>query len=147
MARRLGFVLLILTALLGASPASAQAGGQVTGVWLTQAGDARVRVSKCGGGICGVIVWLRVPIDPATGKPQIDDKNPNPALARRRMIGLPLFTGMRPVGPNKWSGQIYDADDGKTYASSVSVAGPDSLRVEGCVGAFCGGETWSRAGR
>ena len=147
MACRLGFVLLILTALLGASPASAQAGGQVTGVWLTQAGDARVRVSKCGGGICGVIVWLRVPIDPATGKPQIDDKNPNPALARRPMIGLRLFTGMRPVGPNKWSGQIYDADDGKTYASSVSVAGPDSLRVEGCVGAFCGGETWSRAGR
>jgi uncharacterized protein (DUF2147 family) len=147
MACRLGFVLLILTALLGASPASAQAGGQVTGVWLTQAGDARVRVSKCRGGICGVIVWLRVPIDPATGKPQIDDKNPNPALARRPMIGLPLFTGMRPVGPNKWSGQIYDADDGKTYASSVSVAGPDSLRVEGCVGAFCGGETWSRAGR
>jgi uncharacterized protein (DUF2147 family) len=147
MACRLGFVLLILMALLGASPASAQAGGQVTGVWLTQAGDARVRVSKCGGGICGVIVWLRVPIDPATGKPQIDDKNPNPALARRPMIGLPLFTGMRPVGPNKWSGQIYDADDGKTYASSVSVAGPDSLRVEGCVGAFCGGETWSRAGR
>jgi uncharacterized protein (DUF2147 family) len=147
MACRLGFVLLILTALLGASPASAQAGGQVTGVWLTQAGDARVRVSKCGGGICGVIVWLRVPIDPATGKPQIDDKNPNPALARRPMIGLRLFTGMRPVGPNKWSGQIYDADDGKTYASSVSVAGPDSLRVEGCVGALCGGETWSRAGR
>ena len=147
MACRLGFVLLILTALLGASPASAQAGGQVTGVWLTQAGDARVRVSKCGGGICGVIVWLRVPIDPATGKPQIDDKNPNPALARRPMIGLPLFTGMRPAGPNKWSGQIYDADDGKTYASSVSVAGPDSLRVEGCVGALCGGETWSRAGR
>jgi uncharacterized protein (DUF2147 family) len=147
MACRLGFVLLILTALLGASPASAQAGGEVTGVWLTQAGDARVRVSKCRGGICGVIVWLRVPIDPATGKPQIDDKNPNPALARRPMIGLPLFTGMRPVGPNKWSGQIYDADDGKTYASSVSVAGPDSLRVEGCVGAFCGGETWSRAGR
>lgn len=147
MACRLGFVLLILTALLGASPASAQAGGQVTGVWLTQAGDARVRVSKCGGGICGVIIWLRVPINPATGKPQIDDKNPNPALARRPMIGLRLFTGMRPVGPNKWSGQIYDADDGKTYASSVSVAGPDSLRIEGCVGALCGGETWSRAGR
>jgi uncharacterized protein (DUF2147 family) len=147
MACRLGFVLLILTAFLRASPASAQADAEVTGVWLTQAGDARVRVSKCGGGICGVIVWLRQPIDPATGKPAIDDKNPNPALARRPMIGLPLFTGMRPAGPNKWSGQIYDADDGRSYSSSVSVAGRDSLRVEGCVGAFCGGETWSRAGR
>ena len=147
MARRLGFVLAILIGLLGAPPAKAQAGGEVTGIWLTQAGDARVRVSKCGGGICGVIVSLRDPINAATGKPEVDDKNPNPALARRPMIGLPLFSGMRPVGPNKWSGQIYNADDGNSYASSVSVAGPDSLRVEGCVGALCGGETWTRSGR
>jgi hypothetical protein len=49
MAWRLGLVLLMLTALLGAPPARAQAGGEVTGIWLTQAGDARVRVSKCGG--------------------------------------------------------------------------------------------------
>jgi len=27
------------------------------------------------------------------------------------------------------------------------VAGPDTLRVEGCVGALCGGETWTRVGR
>jgi uncharacterized protein (DUF2147 family) len=147
MACRVGFVLAILTALLGAPPAKAQAGGEVAGIWLTQAGDARVRVSKCGAGICGVIVWLRDPINATTGKPEVDDKNPNPALARRPMIGLPLFTGMRPVGPNKWSGQIYNADDGKTYASSISVAGPESLRVEGCVGPLCGGETWSRARR
>jgi uncharacterized protein (DUF2147 family) len=147
MACRLGFVLAILTALLGAPTAKAQAGGEVTGIWLTQAGDARVHVSKCGAGICGVIVWLRDPINATTGKPEVDDKNPNPALARRPMIGLRLFSGMRPVGPNKWSGQIYNADDGNTYASSISVAGPDSLRVEGCVGALCGGETWSRSGR
>ena len=144
---RLRLVLAILTALLGAPTAKAQTGAEVTGIWLTQAADARVRVSKCGGGICGVIVWLRDPIDPVTGKPAVDDKNPNPALARRPMIGLRLFSGMRPVGPNKWSGQIYHADDGNTYASSISVAGPDSLRVEGCVGALCGGETWSRSGR
>ena len=25
--------------------------------------------------------------------------------------------------------------------------GPDTLRVEGCVGALCGGENWTRAGR
>ena len=48
-----------LLAMSGASPARAQAGGEVTGIWLTQAGDAKVRVSKCGGGICGVVVWLR----------------------------------------------------------------------------------------
>ena len=109
--------------------------------------DAKVRVSKCGGAICGVVIWLKDPINPATGKPFVDDKNPNPALAKRPMIGLPLFYGMRPAGPNKWSGQIYNADDGNTYASNISVSGPGILKVEGCVGALCGGETWSRSAR
>ena len=147
MAFRFWSVLVVLTALLAAPIAKSQTVGQSTGIWLTQAGDARVRVSKCGGGLCGVIVGLKDPINPATGKPQVDDKNPNPALARRPMIGLPLFSGMRPSGPNQWSGQIYNADDGKSYVSHISVSGPDTLRVEGCVGALCGGETWTRVGR
>jgi uncharacterized protein (DUF2147 family) len=147
MACRFGIVFAILAAFCAAAPAKAQAGGGPDGIWLTQAGDAKVRVSRCGGGICGVVVWLKDPIDPATGKPQVDDKNPNPALQRRPIIGLALFSGMRAAGPNKWSGRIYNAHDGKSYASTVSVAGPGKLRVEGCVGTFCGGEDWTRTSR
>lgn len=148
MIRKLGSIIVFGLAMLLVAPAArAQGAGEPTGIWMTQAGDARVRVSKCGGGLCGVIVGLRDPIDPATGKPQVDNKNPNPALANRPMIGLPLFQGMQPSGPGKWSGRIYNADDGSTYASSVSMAGPDTLHVEGCVGALCGGENWSRVGR
>jgi uncharacterized protein (DUF2147 family) len=143
----LGVLVAGLALLLDAPVARAQTAGEVSGIWLTQAGDAKVRVSKCGGGICGVIVWLKAAIDPATGKPAVDDKNPNPSLARRPMIGLPLFMGMQPSGPNKWSGQIYNADDGNSYVSNVSLAGLDSLRVEGCVGMLCGGETWSRSSK
>jgi uncharacterized protein (DUF2147 family) len=147
MAFRLGFIVVMLTALLGPLPARAQAGGEVSGIWLTQAGDAKVQVSRCGGGICGVVVWLKDPLD-ANGKPQVDDKNHNPAVAKRRIIGLPLFSSMRSSGPGKWSGQIYNADDGNTYASNVTVTGPDTLKVEGCVGGgLCGGETWTRSGR
>jgi uncharacterized protein (DUF2147 family) len=137
----------VLAAVLAASLAHAQGAGSPVGVWLTQAGDARVRISKCGEALCGVVVWLREPTNPATGQPQVDDKNPNPALARRPMIGLPLFTDMRVTGPNKWSGHIYNADDGGTYVSNISIAGPDALRVEGCVGMLCGGETWTRSAR
>src|ERR1700691_3170871 len=122
MACRFGFIIAVLTALLFAAPARAQAGGGPDGIWLTQAGDAKVRVSKCGGGICGGVVWLKDPIDPGTGKPQVSDKNPNPALARRPIMGLALFSGMRTAGPNKWSGQIYTADDGRSYASSIAVS-------------------------
>lgn len=144
MTRILLAVAVSVFAALAASGAQAQSVTDPTGVWQTQAGDARVRVSRCGGGICGTIVSLRDKIDPATGKPFTDNKNPNPQLAQRPMIGLTLFSNMQPSGPNKWSGRIYNADDGSTYASTVSLAAPDSLRVEGCVGAFCGGETWTR---
>ncbi|MBR0740180.1 DUF2147 domain-containing protein [Bradyrhizobium liaoningense] len=141
---RFALPFVVLTVLFSAASAHAQS---ADGTWLTQAGDARVKISKCGDGICGHIVWLREPMDTATGQPATDSKNPNPALARRPMIGLPLFSGMQPSAPNKWSGQIYNADDGSSYASSVTVISMDSLRVEGCVGALCGGETWTRAGR
>ena len=147
MACRYGSIVVFLAALLIAPLARAQGAGEPGGTWLTQAGDARIRVSKCGGGICGVIVGLKDPIDPATGKAQLDDKNPNPALKKRPMIGLSLFSGMHPAGPGKWSGQIYNADDGSSYASNVSVTSANTLRVEGCVGALCGGETWTRVGR
>ncbi len=108
-----------------------------------------MRVSNCGGGLCGVVVWLKdADLIPPPDSPQIDDKNPNPALAKRPIIGVPLFIGMRSAGPSKWSGQIYNADDGgNSYVSHVSVAGPDSLRVEKAAsGMLCGGETWSRFG-
>lgn len=140
----------IMIALLGAlfaTPASAQSGGDAAGIWQTQAGDANVRVSKCGTILCGTIVSLRDKIDPKTGKPPVDDKNPDPVRAQRSMIGLHLFIDMRPTGPGTWSGQIYNADDGKIYASNVTLVSQSTLKVEGCVGAFCGGENWTRVGR
>jgi uncharacterized protein (DUF2147 family) len=147
MTSRMVFAASLLAIMLAAPSLHAQGAPEAAGVWQTQAGDARVKITKCGGGICGVVVSLREPIDPATGKPQVDNKNPNPSLASRPIIGLPLFSGMRPAGPNKWSGQIYNADDGGTYASNIALTGTDTLRVEGCVGAICGGETWTRVGR
>jgi uncharacterized protein (DUF2147 family) len=145
---RFGFIAFFAAfiALVAAAPASAQSADPF-GVWLTEKGDARVKVSKCGSGICGVVVGLKDPIDRMTGQPQVDDKNPNPALRTRPVIGISLFIGMRPSAPGRWSGQIYNADDGGTYVSHVSYAGDDALRVEGCVGMICGGETWTRVGR
>jgi uncharacterized protein (DUF2147 family) len=139
-----------MLAVIGAATASqiAVAGpvGDPRGLWLTEAGDAKVHVTKCGEALCGTIVWLKTPIDSTTGKPQVDDKNPNPALAKRPIIGLSLFLNMKPSGDH-WSGRIYNADDGKTYASKISVSGPDTLKVEGCVGTLCGGEEWSKSSR
>jgi len=97
MTSRFAALIVLLAALLFAPAAYAQS---ADGTWLTQAGDARVKISKCGGGICGHVVWLREPYDTATGQPATDSKNPNRELARRPMIGLPLAACSRPVRTN-----------------------------------------------
>ena len=99
-----------LAALFIAAQADGAGSGNPGGIWLTQAGDAKVRIRRCGNGLCGTVVWLRDPIDSATGRPQVDDKNENPSLRRRPIIGLSLFIGMRVVASNKWSGRIYNAE-------------------------------------
>ena len=141
------FAILAVAAAAALSSVNAQSPNSASGTWVTEKGDAQVRVAPCGSALCGKIVSLRDPIDPRTGKPQVDDKNPNPALASRPIIGLSLFNSMKPTGPGSWTGLIYNADDGRYYESKVSVTGPTSLRVEGRVGAICGGETWTRVGR
>ena len=134
----------IIIAAASPLPGHAQDKSPVAGIWLTEKGDARIQVTQCGRALCGKVAWLRDAIDPATGKPQTDDKNPDPALASRPMIGVQLFIGMAPSGPGTWTGRIYNGDDGKVYDGKVLLTGPKTLRVEGCVGAICGGENWSR---
>lgn len=135
----------LLFALTGISAANAQ-DASPTGVWLTQKGDARIQVSNCGSGICGKVVWLKDPVDPQTGKPATDSQNRDPALRSRPMIGVQLFIGMNPTGPGAWAGRIYNADDGGIYDSKVHVLSASQLHVEGCLGAICGGEVWTKVG-
>jgi uncharacterized protein (DUF2147 family) len=117
-----------------------------TGTWLTQNGDAHIRVAKCGTSMCGTIVWLRDPVDAHTGKPQVDDKNPNPALRNRKVIGIRIFA-MAPDGNGGYAGGIYNADDGQTYRGKIVLRSDAQLEVQGCAGPLCGSERWSKAGR
>ena len=137
----------LLAALLSISPlgnAEATTASGPAGVWLTQSGDARIKVSRCGNALCGRVVWLKEPIDKKTGKAQLDDHNADPALRGRKIVGISLFIDMQAAGANQWSGRIYNADDGKTYASTVTLLPSGNLNVRGCMGTLCAGEDWTR---
>lgn len=117
-----------------------------TGTWLSSDGGTKVRIAKCGEALCGNVVWLKEPVDPSTGKPKTDKHNPNEALKSRPMLGVQVVRGMKPNGDNKWSGQIYNADDGKTYSSNLMLQSANKARVEGCVlSVLCKGESWTRS--
>jgi uncharacterized protein (DUF2147 family) len=130
---------------IGVSAFATAAGAQSpAGVWLTKDQDAHVRIANCGGAICGTIVWLKEPIDKQTGRPPTDAHNPDAAKRARPLHGIQVMHGMQPSGPGKWSGHLYNADDGRTYEGNLVVLGPDSVKVEGCLIGICMGETWQR---
>ena len=132
----------VLAAGLGAGTTEAAA-SDPSGLWLTARGDAKIRVSRCGPAFCGRVAWLRQPIISETGQRPVDRKNPDPAMRDRPILGLRLF-GMAPAGPDKWTGPIYNAEDGQTYRGFITLLEPDRLAVGGCVGPFCGSETWTK---
>ena len=118
-----------------AGPARAVDGA--TGTWRLSSGKVTVRVSPCGGGLCGRVVALRKPRDDK-GRPRLDKENPIPALRSRPVIGLTILSNMRANGQGTWSGTIYNPDDGNTYSSSMQLLGPSTMKVNGCVvGVFC----------
>lgn len=131
-------------ALLGASGGASFA-ADATGTWRTE-DDATIRVSNCGGGLCATIASLKEPNDPQTGRPKTDIHNADPGKRNRPVVGLPIFSGLRPEGANKWTGQIYNPEDGKNYDASVVLENANTLRVQGCVLFICKTKTWTRKG-
>ena len=125
---------------LAGSPAdvAAAAEPQPIGEWRTANGLANIRIDDCEGALWGIISWEK---DPGG----TDSSNPNPAERNRPTLGLHILLNMKPTRPGLWQGEVYNAENGKTYDSKISLASPDVLRIEGCVlGFLCGGENWTR---
>ena len=93
----------------------------VVGKWKLEDGTAIVEVYKSGDVYNGKIVWLEKPTE-ADGTPTLDDKNPDPQLRKRQVLGLNMLSGLKKTG-NEYSG-------GKIYDCSMKVEG-DVLKVRG----------------
>jgi uncharacterized protein (DUF2147 family) len=137
--------MLIAAACLAA--ASSALAVDITGVWSTQDGAARVRLSPCGRAMCGTILSLKEPNDPATGKPKLDKFNQDAGKRARPVVGIELAYGMKPNGAHdRWDGSLYNPRDGNIYKGSLIVRDPLTLKLQGCVlgGLICQSETWTR---
>ncbi|WP_174278709.1 DUF2147 domain-containing protein [Sphingomonas bacterium] len=126
-------IALIAAAALAAAPAP------IGGHWLTPGGEAVVEVAPCGAALCGRIVRV---VKPRPG-PQVDARNPDPALRGRPIIGLVILAALRPDA-DRWRGRIYDPESGRTYRAEVARGGT-ALKVKGCFGPFCRSQLWAAA--
>ena len=97
------------------------------GLWQTEddKGNKKgnVRVEQCGANLCGY-----------------GEKN------GEKSKDLVLIN-MKPSSDNsKWTGRIHDPSSDKDYDSTITMEGPNQLKVQGCAlgGIFCGNTTWTR---
>ena len=115
------------------------------GTWYTADNDSQVRIVNCGGALCGSLIWLKEPNDPDTGKPKLDKHNADASKQSRPLLGVPIVLGMTPSGPNQWSGNVYNASDGKTYSGSFTMTGDTTADLKGCVmSILCKTQIWTR---
>ena len=136
--------LLALLAVL-ARPGTASA-ADPAGSWLTEGGKSQVRVVRCGNALCGTIIWLKEPDDSNTGKAKTDFRNQDASKRGRALVGVAIVLGMQPSGTtDKWTGEVYNPEDGKTYSGSMTMSGDNELSLAGCVLAvLCKSQTWTR---
>src|SRR3984885_9777910 len=79
------------------------------GTWYTADKDSQVRITNCGGALCGTLVGLKEPNDPATGRPKTDKNNADASKQNRPLVGVPIVLGMKPgATANQWAGSVYN---------------------------------------
>lgn len=109
----------------------------IQGVWARPNGEAKMKIEPCGEALCGVLVWLK--------EPKKDVNNPDPSKRDKPLLGSTMLYDLKPSDKaGEWDGDLYDAENGKTYKGSVTLdAG--KLDMKGCVAIFCDDEKWSRS--
>ena len=124
----------ILAALLAATPATAQRAGW-EGIWRNSADSVRIRVARCGPGLCGTVVQ-------ASAKAKADAA----AGGTDRLIGTQLFHDFRREDDGLWYGQVYVPDIDKVFDGTIEQVDRNTIRGKGCLfaGFGCKAQTWTR---
>ena len=119
--------------------------------WYDEGKSSKVLIYRAiNGKFYGKIVWLKDPVDKATGKPQTDDENPDPKLRNKPVMDLVILKDFVPDANDKnvyTGGSIYDPDSGKTYCGKITFKG-NTLDLRGYLCSFSifgKTETWTEA--
>jgi uncharacterized protein (DUF2147 family) len=119
----------------------------IEGVWYNTDKTGKVEIYKKGEVYYGKIIWLKEPINTSTGKPKVDENNPETSKRTALIIGLVVLKNFSYEGDKVYSGgTIYDPENGKTYKCKMTLIDKDHLDVRGYIGVPALGRTenWTR---
>jgi uncharacterized protein (DUF2147 family) len=128
-------ILPLLAASMMSMPAMAQA-PDITGTYVNDTGRTKVRLSDCGGGVCGTVIWMSNPVN--------DVNNPDVSKRDRPVVGLQAVT-LKLTGAGTYAGSLYNTENGKTYSGKAKLS-DNGIELSGCVlgGLLCKNSVWRR---
>lgn len=128
--------------LMAAAAMAAGGADAAVGTWRTESKNAIVEMTRCGTSLCGKLVTS----DGLKANPDMRDiNNKDAALRGRKLMGIPMISGLTWDG-SAWSGgTVYNAEDGGTYKATITAPDADHLKLKGCiVWPLCKSQTWTR---
>ncbi len=126
---------LLLASLVATSaPAAPRAAGP-EGVWRNGRDTVRIRVQRCGRGLCGRVVQAA----PAAQQAAAQGGTP-------RLVGTDLFRALERGEGGLWYGEVYVPDLGRAVEGSLEQVDRNTLVAEGCLfaGFGCKTQEWTR---
>jgi len=110
--------------------------GDIAGIWYNEEKTSKVQIYQEENKFFAKIVWLKEQNDKVTGKPRVDNLNPDVKLQKTPLLGLVILKNFVFNGTDEWNGgTIYDPKNGKTYSSKIHFGdSPNLLKIRGYVG-------------
>jgi uncharacterized protein (DUF2147 family) len=139
-------ILLCLYSLSALSQTKTNAADGIIGTWVVPDGGGHIQIYKSGNKYYGKLSWLKKMNHP-NGKPKLDEKNPDPKLRTRSIVGIVILSDFEYDGDNEWDeGEIYDPVSGSSYSGSLTLDDINTLTVRGYIGfsVFGQSQTWKR---
>ena len=132
--------------LLFVASASAIAASGIEGKWITESGNLEVEIARCSAApdaLCGTVARVIGNRSMSGGDEPMQPVDARPAL------GMTILSSFVPDAddPQRWTGDLYNRENSKTYRCVLSLEAPDRLKVRGYVGLPLLGKTqiWQRA--
>jgi len=118
-------------------------GDQILGEWKAKEKVLTIQIYKQGAVYNAKIISFTDHHNPMPSDQRQDDKNPDPALRKRKMIGMNVLSDLTySDGDGKWTkGKIYDAGSGKTYSVNAELSSNGELSVRAYKGITLLGKT------
>jgi len=112
--------------------------GDYLGRWLTESGNFEVEIAACGSALCGTVVQVHE-------NRSMNGTKMAPATVSST-LGMKILIDFVPTASGEWKGEIYNRENGKSYACIMTLAAADQLKVHPYVGSPLLGKTqiWHR---